>query len=552
MKLDGRYLRQETRTIFPADPARFAEEIKNHPWYAYAQSQRTAHGSGRTVPRWHYTAPEGYFNDGTGFCRWQGRWHLFYGSLPERTEGGGFVWGHAVSDDLIRWTDLPPAIVNGPEPETWTGSVFVEEDRVVAAYRAYGGGELGIGIAVSSDPLLLNWEKIPGEAGDYLPIHADPTRPEGNTGDPCIWREDDGMYYLVSGKTENHPGSGEMLRQGYLYRSADLMKWEYLHPFLADDMFKPLCDDLSCPTFWPLAERHLLIHYSHTYSARYILGDYDRERHVFRPVASDAFGSGCLLFGGVGPTTSAYADGKITMLYELSGSTPASGCKTWFPQTFSLPREIGLTGKYRDELTVKPAGDYPSLRGAKREIGRTEIPQNEEWIVPDFHSVSFEAEMTFSLTGKPMLELRLYRSSDCREYTSVCFYCHRGATYRQDESFGALDKSRKSVVTINTDHASLDDGIITHAPEKTELFLYPDEPLRLHIFADVGVLEVFVNDKAVLCARPLPVLEDSDGLSLASYGAGSAVLEKAEIWEMKEISFPIYPGAASAARTEQP
>ena len=67
-----------------------------------------------------------------------------------------------MSDDLIRWKDLPPAIVNGPEPETWTGSVYAEEDRVIAAYRAYGGGgEMGIGIAVSSDPLLVNWEKIP-------------------------------------------------------------------------------------------------------------------------------------------------------------------------------------------------------------------------------------------------------------------------------------------------------------------------------------------------------------------------------------------------------
>ncbi len=540
MKLDGKVLRYETRTIFPSDPDRFAAQLRKHPWFAYAEEKRREHGTGRTVPRYHYTAPEGYFNDGTGFCRWKGKWHLFYGSLPERTEGGGFVWGHAVSDDLIRWMDLPPAIVNGPEPETWTGSVYVEEDRAIAAYRAYGGGEMGIGIAVSSDPLLLNWEKIPGEAGDYLPIHADPSKPEGNTGDPCIWKED-GAYYLISGKTENHPGSGELLRQGYLYRSTDLEHWEYLHPFLEDDRLKPLCDDLSCPTFWPLEERHLLIHYSHTYGARYILGDYDGDRHVFCPAASDGFGNGCFPFGGVGPTTSTCADGRVTMLYELSGSNHGD---TWFPQTFCLPREIGLRGKYRDELTVKPAGAYESLRGEIREFGRKEIPNGGEWVLPDFHGVSYEAEMTFSYSGKPMIELNLFHSPDCREYTSVRVYPCGGATYRQDESFGVWDKSRKTVVTVSMDHSSLDRGLITHSPEKTEVFLYPDEKLHLHVFADIGVLEVFVNDRAVLCARPLPVLEDSDGISLTVRGEGKAVLEQAQIWEMKEIGFPIYPGPA--------
>lgn len=531
-KLDSRYLRYETRTVFPEDQERFAEEIVHHPWYSYAQGQRKLHGSGRTVPGYHYTAPEGYFNDGTGFCRWKGKWHLFYGSLPQRTSGGGFVWGHAVSDDLIHWTDLPPAIVNGPEPETWTGSVLAEENRCIAAYRAYGnGGEMGIGIAVSSDPLLLNWEKIPGERSDYLPIHADPSTPEGNTGDPCIWKKG-GYYYLVSGKTENHPRTGELLRQGYLYRSADLEHWEYLHPFLADDMLKPLCDDLSCPTFWPLEERHILIHYSHTRSARYILGDYDEEADVFRPAASENFGNGCFPFGGVGPTTSTCADGEVVMLYELGGSLNSSG--TWYPQTFSLPRRLGLTGKYRDELTVSPAGDYISLRGKHFSYSDIDVPKNSEFVIPDFHGKSYEAEMTFSFTDKPMIEVRILRSPDCREYTSVCFYSHRGVTYRQDESFNVLDKSRKSVLTINMDHASLDDGVITRAPESTELFICPDEKLRLHIFVDKSVIEVFANDKAVLCARPLPMLEDSDGLSILLHGTGSAVLENADIWEMKE------------------
>ena len=539
MKLDNSLLQESTKTRFQTDPLKLADELKTHPWYDYVQKQREVHGTGRTVPGYHYTAPEGYFNDGTGFCKWKDKWHLFYGEQPIRTEGGGFIWGHIVSDDLIHWMDLPPAIVNGPEPETWTGSVLVEEERCIAAYRAYGNGEMGIGIAVSTDPLLVNWDKLPGEQGDFIVIHADPSKPESNTGDPCIWKKD-GFYYLISGKTEEHPGSGEIMRQGYLYRSADLEPWEYLHPFLEDDRLKLVCDDLSCPTFWPLEERHLLIHYSHTHSGRYILGDYDKENDTFRPVASESFGNGCFPFGGVGPTTSTCADGEIIMLYELNGSP--DNAETWYPQVFSLPRKIGLSGIYRDELTITPSGDYASLRGTKKEYTNITLPKNQEYVLPDFQSRSFEAEMTFSFADKPLIELRVLRSADCQEYTSICFYSHRGVTFRQDESFGIWNNSRKSVVTINTDHASLDSGVITRAPERAELFLYPDEKLHLHIFADVNVLEVFVNDKVVLATRPLPLLEDSTGLSLLLHGTGSAVLEEAVIWEMNRIDLPVYPG----------
>lgn len=537
MKLNSVYLRDDTKTIFSTDPELFSKEIKNHPWYEYVLKNRELHGSGRTVPGYHYTAPEGYFNDATGFCKWNGKWHLFYGERPFRTEGGGFLWGHIVSDDLIHWMDLPPAIVNGPEPETWTGSVLAEDDRCIAAYRIYGGGELGIGIAVSSDPLLVNWEKLKGEQGDYIVIHADPSKPEGNTGDPFIWKKGD-YYYIISGKTEQHPGSNEIMRQGYLYRSTDLEHWEYLHPFLKDDCIKLICDDLSCPTFWPLEERYLLTHYSHTHSGRYIIGDYNKEDDTFRPVASESLGNGCFPFGGVGPTASTLADGDLVMLYEINGSP--DNAKTWYPQVFSLPRKIGLSGIYRDELTITPYGNYASLRGEEHRYNDIALTRNKEYIIPNFQSHSFEAEMTFSFENKPMIELRVLRSPDASEYTSICFYSHRGVTYRQDESFGIWDKSRKSVITINTDNASLDDGIITRAPERAELFLHPDEKLHLHIFADVNVLEVFVNDKVVLATRAVPSLDESAGMSVILHGTGSAKLEEAIIWKINSISPQIY------------
>ncbi len=108
-------------------------------------------------PDYHYVNPEGRLNDSNGLCYWQGRYHLFYQAYP--LEDTRQHWGHAVSDDLVHWEDLPLAIYPGIENCCFSGSTLVEEDRVIAMYHGTSAGSM---IAISNDPLLLNWEKISG------------------------------------------------------------------------------------------------------------------------------------------------------------------------------------------------------------------------------------------------------------------------------------------------------------------------------------------------------------------------------------------------------
>ena len=131
-------------------------------------------------PIYHYVNPENILNDPNGLCYWQGRWHLFYQGYPP--EDPRQHWGHAVSDDLIHWLDLPYAIYPNPERCCFSGTTLVEDNRVIAMYH---GTEVGNMVAISNDPLLLNWEKITGQA--VIPIQS----PDGsllpyNVFDPCI------------------------------------------------------------------------------------------------------------------------------------------------------------------------------------------------------------------------------------------------------------------------------------------------------------------------------------------------------------------------------
>lgn len=176
-------------------------------------------------PIYHYVNPEAMLNDPNGLCHWQGRWHLFYQAYPP--EDTRQHWGHAVSDDLIHWRDLPYAIYPNPERCCFSGSALVEEDRVIAIYH---GTMVGNMVATSSDPLLLNWEKVANKA--VIPF-ADPNDPplEYTVFDPCIWKKG-GVYYSLSGGTLPNGPAGKQIRANFLLRSEDLENWEYLHPFI--------------------------------------------------------------------------------------------------------------------------------------------------------------------------------------------------------------------------------------------------------------------------------------------------------------------------------
>ena len=128
-------------------------QLKTNPLMQRLIEYRRSYEGDPHRPIYHYINPEHTLNDPNGLCFWQDRWHLFYQAYPP--EDPRQHWGHAISEDLIHWRDLPYAIYPHPENCCFSGSTLVEEDRVIAIYH---GTEVGNMVAVSKDPLLLNWE----------------------------------------------------------------------------------------------------------------------------------------------------------------------------------------------------------------------------------------------------------------------------------------------------------------------------------------------------------------------------------------------------------
>ena len=492
-------------------------------------------------PHYHFGSPEGNLNDPNGLSFWQGRWHLFYQAFPPANPKPH--WGHAVSNDLIHWRDLPLAITPGPEQACWSGSTLVEDDRVIAMYH---GNELGNMVAISSDALLLDWEKVTGTTimPNPCPIWTPTTGNEQIPGvggnpvpagainlvyDPCIWKKSD-FYYSTSGGTLPHGPSGRRTHAQFLYRSPDLISWEYLHSFLEGDLYSLIGDDGGCPYFWPIGDRHILLHFSHRSGGHYLLGDYDTDRDKFVVTYGDRFTFGPYYPGGVhAPTATPDGQDGVIALFNINKAKPTSG----WNQLMSLPRRLTLTGK--DELAIEPAGDIESLRHQHRHVPARTLPANCEVVLDDIGGNAVEIGVEIDPGAAQLVELNVLRSPDKEEFTRISFFPHRGyVDWDRFDGWTRLVEAKDSLITIDTAYASKLPDVESRASEISPVYLAPDEMLKLRVFVDRSIVEVFANDRQCIAVRVYPGRQDSVGISLRAQGA-DASLRSLDIWQMQNI-----------------
>jgi beta-fructofuranosidase len=532
------------------------EELETNPLLKRFRISREAKADDPHRPIYHYVNPEGRLNDPNGLCFWQGRWHLFYQAYP--LDDPRQHWGHAVSDDLIHWQDLPLAIYPGPERACFSGATFVdadatfqeraalygrtiingdvgikkvEEDRVIAMYH---GTTVGNMVAVSSDPLLLNWEKLTGEA--VIPMDGiDELKPPYRIFDACIWKKGD-LYYSLSAGTLPEGPDDKRIRGNFLWKSTDLADWEYMHPFVEDDHYSRVGDDGACPYFWPIGDKYILAHYSHTRGGKYLLGDYDLDRDKFVVTDGGDFNFGASSPSGV-HAPSAYPDGDdgVIIIFNMNPGEPTPRGDLIWNQIMTLPRRLTLLpDDPLNNLRVEPAGDVESLRRDLVHVEPRTLPANQEIVLDGVQGNAIEIEAEINAKNANVIELNVLRSPDKEEYTRILFYKGRGNRHRE---WGRLDPRAKmvdSVLTIDASMASTLPGIRTRPPESGSLYIPPDETLKLRVFVDKSVIEIFVNEKLCVSMRVYPGREDSTGVSIRAQG-NDAELLSLDAWQMNNI-----------------
>ena len=177
----------------------------------------------------------------------------------------------------------------------------------------------------------------------------------------------------------------------------------------------------------------------------------------------------------------------------------------------SLPMSVGFLDNEEHELAIRPADCLKALRLKELyECKYILLYANKEHIFEGFSMDSGEIAMEFDAKRIPALEIRALRSADASEYTNICFYRQRGDVYFKKSTWPdyGYRECHQSVLVLDTLHSTLS-ATDLRVPEIQQIYIEPGEKLKLRIFIDKSVVEVFANDKIVCAARTHPTNSDA-------------------------------------------
>ena len=463
-------------------------------------------------PEYHFLPPANWMNDPNGVIQWEGQYHLFYQYNPNGPFWGTIHWGHAVSADLVHWTDLPIALAPTPggpdEGGCWSGCA-VDDGGIPTLI--YTGVYPQRPCVATSDDDLLTWEKYAGN-----PVIAEP--PEGldvvGFRDHSVWREADVWYQVIGSGIKDVGGAA------LLYRSPDLIHWEYLHPLLVGD--KGPDDPVwtrtmwECPDFFSVGDKYVLVISALGTKGNqdpytlYFVGTY--ADHTFVPEVVRRLDFGDALF--YAPQTFLDARGRRIMWgWVREGRSDESQRAAGWAGTMSLPRILSLRSD--GLLGVEPAPELEMLRGEHRRFADVAVMPTSAVPLDGVRGDCLEIIAEFEPGGAEEFGLTVCRAPDGVEETRILY----------DSVGGRLivDRERSSL------SPDVDSGV-----HEGPLDLYPGEPLSLHVFLDRSVIEVYANGRACLTSRVYPSRPDSLGLALFARG-GTAHLTSLDIWQLTSI-----------------
>lgn len=172
-------------------------------------------------PALHFTTTRGWINDPYGVTWHDGRYHLFFQHIPDQVAWRADQhWGHAVSADLLHWTEEPVALTpDATDAGLWSGCVVRTPDGDAwLFYSTVDVADPGISrirVARPTDASWRAWRK--GEVVAEVP----PGLELRDFRDPFVLRDGDLWRMVVGAGTTD--GTGLALG----WTSTDLTTWSY-------------------------------------------------------------------------------------------------------------------------------------------------------------------------------------------------------------------------------------------------------------------------------------------------------------------------------------
>ncbi len=482
-------------------------------------------------PQFHYTSRQFWVNDPNGmvYNAATGEYHLYYQYNPASlNQNGDSHWGHAVSTDLVTWTELPIALYPDDIGRMASGSGVIDryntsglfdestppESRMVAIFSYFkdgpnpgegGGQQQAIAYSVDNG---LTWRKyagnsvIPNIGNVYSSDFRDPK---------VLWMEETQEWLMVV--------AGGRAR---LFTSPDLIHWTH-----NNDLFFADGSELysECPELFPLAvdgTDEVKWVYSGC-GVFYVVGDLVREDGKYNFVAEteelDMYrgffdgGQGGYMYAT--QTFSNMPDGRTVAITWMPDDHAASlrekGYDKIWEGSMSLPMEYGLTlvdGQPR--LTSYPVKEINSLRGdVIYTASNRQVTPNSANILADKHGTMMDIEGVFTLgAGVTEFGFKLRQNSD---KTSAIV-----AKYDAREQKLKVDPLTAEVLPDDVRYM--------------EMQPLENGQVKLRILVDTSIIDVIGND-GLSSTHSYFYTGDGTGMEFYTVG-GDVTVDSLTVWEM--------------------
>ncbi|MCX6015552.1 MAG: glycoside hydrolase family 32 protein [Chloroflexales bacterium] len=422
------------------------------------------------LPRYHFTAPQGWLNDPNGLIHWRGEYHLFYQFNPHGAFWGAMHWGHAVSTDLVHWTDLPIALAPDMPYDragVFSGCTTIHDGKPVIMYTGVNSPHQLPCVAYADDN-LRTFTKAPQNPVIGTP----PDNLVEDFRDHSMWRDGEWWYQIIGSGDGTHAVAP-------IFRSKDLLSWEYLGRMIEseDAVLEKIYE---CPDFFASNNQHVFIT-SPLPMKRVIWmsGAFDGRKFV--PSQRNMVDWGMSFYA---PQSFSDADGRRIMIgwCQEQRNESSSRAAGW-QGVMTLPRIIALDDAGALTFTVAP--EVVNLEGSTITHGR------------DLTVSQAQTSMAHVAGDSLVIHARIAASGDART-----IFVLRHDPQSSEQTTVTWDRGRNELV-CDMAQSSLNQNT-SHDCYRATLHASVADELELHIYIDHSIIEIYAGAYTVCTLRVYP------------------------------------------------